>query len=215
VKFFKISVSRQCFLKKHAPATTSILYAITFRLVFRHCDPHPCEDLLLVSSSAAGRVTVLLIRDRDDDDDEDDEDDDDDDDDDDGGGPLGRPTKTGGGPLSRLTKFGGGPLSRLTRIGGGLPGRPTKTGGGPLSRLTKSGSVFSRGKDPRRKNMNRRKNLLQLGNHVWISFCPIKFVLNPLTTAQAHILARTFLAINRQPLELESCSNPPRIQQVF
>jgi len=36
-----------------------------------------------------------------------------------------------------------------------------------------------------------------------------------LTTARANILAGTFLAITRQPLELESCSNPLRIQQVF
>jgi len=38
---------------------------------------------------------------------------------------------------------------------------------------------------------------------------------NPLTTARSNILACPFLAINRQPLELESCSNPPWIQQVF
>ena len=36
-----------------------------------------------------------------------------------------------------------------------------------------------------------------------------------LTTARANKLARNFLAINRQLLELESCSNPLRIQQVF
>jgi len=35
----------------------------------------------------------------------------------------------------------------------------------------------------------------------------------PLTTAQANILARPFLAINRQPLELESCSKPPRMRE--
>jgi len=28
-------------------------------------------------------------------------------------------------------------------------------------------------------------------------------------------LARNVLAMNRQPLELESCSNPLRIQQVY
>jgi len=38
---------------------------------------------------------------------------------------------------------------------------------------------------------------------------------NPLMTAQANKLARNFLAINRQMLELESCSNPLGIQQVF
>jgi len=37
----------------------------------------------------------------------------------------------------------------------------------------------------------------------------------PLTTERANLLARPFLAINRQPLELESYSNPLRIQQVF
>jgi len=31
---------------------------------------------------------------------------------------------------------------------------------------------------------------------------------NPLTTAPSNILADTFLAINRQPLELESCTKP-------
>jgi len=35
--------------------------------------------------------------------------------------------------------------------------------------------------------------------------------ITPLTTA----IGRPFLAINRQPLELESCSNPLQIQQVF
>jgi len=39
--------------------------------------------------------------------------------------------------------------------------------------------------------------------------------INPLTTAWANKLARNFLAINRQLLELESCSIPLRIQQVF
>ena len=38
---------------------------------------------------------------------------------------------------------------------------------------------------------------------------------NPLTTTRSNILAHLFLAINCQPLELESCSNPLRIQQVF
>jgi len=38
---------------------------------------------------------------------------------------------------------------------------------------------------------------------------------NPLRPAQATIVAGTFLAIARQPLELESYSNPLRIQQVF
>jgi len=42
----------------------------------------------------------------------------------------------------------------------------------------------------------------------------LSVVLNPLT-ARANILARPFLAINRQPLKLESCSNPRWIQQVF
>ena len=36
-----------------------------------------------------------------------------------------------------------------------------------------------------------------------------------LTTAHTNILAPPFLAINRQPLELESCLNPLRIQQVL
>jgi len=39
--------------------------------------------------------------------------------------------------------------------------------------------------------------------------------INPLMTAWANELARPFLVINRQPLELESCSNTLRIQQVF
>jgi len=39
--------------------------------------------------------------------------------------------------------------------------------------------------------------------------------LNPLTPAQATIVAGTLLAIIRQLLQLERCSNPPRIQQVF
>ena len=39
--------------------------------------------------------------------------------------------------------------------------------------------------------------------------------INRLLSPQANKLARPFLAINRQPLELESCSNPLRIQQVF
>jgi len=39
--------------------------------------------------------------------------------------------------------------------------------------------------------------------------------INPSTTTLANKLAHTFLAINRQPLELERCSNPLRIQQVF
>jgi len=39
--------------------------------------------------------------------------------------------------------------------------------------------------------------------------------INPLTTARANILVPPFLAINRQPLELESCSNPLQIQQVL
>jgi len=33
-------------------------------------------------------------------------------------------------------------------------------------------------------------------------------IANPLTTARANILARPFLAINRQPLELENPSFP-------
>ena len=37
----------------------------------------------------------------------------------------------------------------------------------------------------------------------------------PLRPAQTTIVAGTFLAITRQPLKLESCSNPLRIQQVF
>jgi len=37
----------------------------------------------------------------------------------------------------------------------------------------------------------------------------------PLTTARANKLASNFLAINRQLLELGSCSNPLWIQQVF
>jgi len=40
-------------------------------------------------------------------------------------------------------------------------------------------------------------------------------ILNPLTTVQAHILARTLLATPRQAIELESYPNHPRIQQVF
>jgi len=38
---------------------------------------------------------------------------------------------------------------------------------------------------------------------------------NPLATARANKLARNFLAINHQLLDLESCSNPLRIQQAF
>jgi len=38
---------------------------------------------------------------------------------------------------------------------------------------------------------------------------------NPLTTARPNTLAPPFLAINRQSLELESCSNPLWIQQVL
>ena len=38
---------------------------------------------------------------------------------------------------------------------------------------------------------------------------------NPLTTTRANILAPPFLALNCQLLELESCSNPLRIQQVL
>ena len=37
----------------------------------------------------------------------------------------------------------------------------------------------------------------------------------PITTARANKLDRNFLVMNRQPLELESCSNPLRIQQVL
>ena len=37
----------------------------------------------------------------------------------------------------------------------------------------------------------------------------------PLTTAKAHILARTLLATTRQAIELESYPNHPRIQQVL
>jgi len=37
---------------------------------------------------------------------------------------------------------------------------------------------------------------------------------NPLTIAKANRLARTFLVITRQLLQLERCSNPLRIQQV-
>jgi len=40
-------------------------------------------------------------------------------------------------------------------------------------------------------------------------------MLNLLTTAKAHILARTLLATTRQAIELESYPNHPRIQQVF
>jgi len=39
--------------------------------------------------------------------------------------------------------------------------------------------------------------------------------MNPLRPAQGTVVAGTFLAMTRQPLELESCSNPLRIQQVF
>jgi len=42
-----------------------------------------------------------------------------------------------------------------------------------------------------------------------------QFLENPLTTAQAHILARTLLATTRQAIELESYPNHPRIQLVF
>jgi len=45
--------------------------------------------------------------------------------------------------------------------------------------------------------------------------CVTFFFINPLTTVRANILAPPFLAINRQPLELESCSNPLQIQQVW
>jgi len=38
---------------------------------------------------------------------------------------------------------------------------------------------------------------------------------NPLRPSQVTIVAGTFLAITCQPLELESCSNPLRIQEVF
>ena len=38
---------------------------------------------------------------------------------------------------------------------------------------------------------------------------------NPLTPSPATIMAGTFLAITRQPIELERCSNPPRIREVF
>jgi len=44
---------------------------------------------------------------------------------------------------------------------------------------------------------------------------PALKVLTLLTTARANIFTRRILAINHQPLELESCSNPPRIQQVL
>jgi len=48
---------------------------------------------------------------------------------------------------------------------------------------------------------------------------PVNFMhfagFNFLTTARANILARNFLAMYRQPLELESCSNPLRLQHVF
>jgi len=39
--------------------------------------------------------------------------------------------------------------------------------------------------------------------------------LNPLTTTRATIVAHAFYVITRQPLQLESCSNPPQMQQVF
>jgi len=39
--------------------------------------------------------------------------------------------------------------------------------------------------------------------------------LEPLTTTLGNLLPRPFLAINCQPLELESCWNTLRIQQVF
>ena len=44
---------------------------------------------------------------------------------------------------------------------------------------------------------------------------PVSKVFNLLTITRANKLAHNFLAMNRQPLELESCSNPLRIQQVF
>jgi len=41
------------------------------------------------------------------------------------------------------------------------------------------------------------------------------FTFNPLRPEMAKIGAGTLLAIIREPLELESCSNPLRIQQVL
>ena len=49
----------------------------------------------------------------------------------------------------------------------------------------------------------------------WPGWQPCVAWFNPLRPAQATIVAGTFLAITLQPLELESCSNPLRIQQVF
>jgi len=40
-------------------------------------------------------------------------------------------------------------------------------------------------------------------------------MLLPLTTARANKLALGFLVITRHPLQLESCSNPLRMRQVF
>jgi len=57
-------------------------------------------------------------------------------------------------------------------------------------------------------------SLHQNCSHWFIQFISMK-TFNSLTTARANILARTFLAINCQPLELESCSNPLWILQVF
>jgi len=37
----------------------------------------------------------------------------------------------------------------------------------------------------------------------------------PLTTARDNKLAQDFLIITRQPLQLESCSNPLRMRQIF
>jgi len=39
-------------------------------------------------------------------------------------------------------------------------------------------------------------------------------LINPLTTAKANRLVRTFLVITRHLLQLDTCSNPLRIQQV-
>jgi len=38
---------------------------------------------------------------------------------------------------------------------------------------------------------------------------------NPLMPALASMMATTFQAITHQPLELESCSNPLRVEEVF
>ena len=37
---------------------------------------------------------------------------------------------------------------------------------------------------------------------------------NPLTTARATIVAQSFFVITRQPLQLQRCSNPPRMRKI-